>query len=99
MKPNTVGNWFRSFLPATKLDLIKMENRIMATQQEQTVKLNEATERLKKVQTETRTLLDKIKELTDALANQSNVTPELQAAVDAITTQVQVVDELVPDAP
>jgi len=71
---------------------------IMATQQELTAQITAATEKLTKIGTETGTLLTKIEELKTALANAGNVSPELQAAVDALAAQAAVVDDLVPDA-
>lgn len=71
----------------------------MATQSELAAQLTTVTAQVTKIGGETRTLLTKIQELTDALANQPGVTPELQAAADALAAQVAVVDDLVPDAP
>lgn len=72
--------------------------KIMATQQELTTKLNAVTDNLKKVGAETTTLLAKVEELKTTIAS-GTVTPELQAAVDAVAAQAKVVDDLVPDAP
>lgn len=71
----------------------------MATQIELTSKVTALTGQVAKIGTETRMLLDKIKELTDIIASQGNVTAELQTAVDALAAQVVVVDDLVVDAP
>ena len=70
---------------------------IMATQAEIAAKLNAATDELKKVGGEVKTLLTKIDELQAAVVAAGNVTPELQAAVDAVVEQAKVVDDLVPD--
>lgn len=79
---------------------IKNQLNIMAkTQQELTQEVKDLTLKVNKVGTETRKLLTKIEELTDAIANGGPVAPELQAAVDDLKIQVNVVDELVPDAP
>lgn len=72
----------------------------MATQKELADQLAAATAKADKIGNETRTLLTRIQELLDQIANNtSNVTPELQAAADALSAQLQVVDDLVPDAP
>ena len=86
----------------TKLILERMaqlENRLMATQDELKVQLDEMTAQADKIGGETRTLLTRIEDLLVQLANAANVTPELQAAADALKAQLTVVDELVPDAP
>ncbi len=70
----------------------------MATQAELTAQIKANTDKLVKIGTETSTLLQKITDLTDIIAN-GPVTPELQAAVDALTAQAQVVDDMVVDAP
>jgi len=71
----------------------------METQTELTAQLTEIAVKVEKVGVETRTLLTKIEALQDALENQGNVTPELQAAADALAVQVEIVDNLVPDEP
>jgi chromosome segregation ATPase len=87
-------------------------NQIMATQVEAaaalaaiTAKLDTVSTEVDKVSTETTALLVEIQTLIDAAANQ-DVTPELQAAIDAVAsradslaTKVAAVDALVPDAP
>lgn len=70
----------------------------MATQAELVAQVKSINDKLVKIGTETSTLLTKITDLTTIITN-GPVTPELQAAVDALTTQAQVVDDLVPDAP
>lgn len=71
----------------------------MATQVELAAGLAQVTAQLVKIGTETATLLQKVADLESALGNAGAVTPELQAAFDALKAQVQVVDDLVPDAP
>lgn len=71
----------------------------MATQSDAAAQLLAVNDKLVKVGTETATLLTKIQELQDAAANAGQVTPELQAAIDAVATQAGKVDDLVPDAP
>lgn len=88
------------YVLAILLIIVIVQNFIfMASQQELTVQVRTLTEKVNKVGTETRTLLDKIEELTDVIADGGSVSPELQAAVDDLQIQVNVVDELVPDAP
>lgn len=82
-----------------KLDLLLTETiHIMATQKELAAAIDAANEKLKKIGTETTTLLGKIDDLQKQIAS-NPVSPELQAAVDALVAQAQVVDDLVPDAP
>ncbi len=93
-------------VPATKQDLEEMEKRIMKTQAELVQVLNAVNEQQKKtvteiqgVQTEVNTLNDKIIELQKIIEAGGTVSPELEAAVDAVQTQAQVVDDAIPDAP
>lgn len=74
-------------------------NTIMATQAELAAQLNEVTTQVGKIKTETQATLTKVSELEAALANQDNVSPELQTAFDNLKAQVIAVDELIPDAP
>jgi septal ring factor EnvC (AmiA/AmiB activator) len=102
MNTNTQSGWkrFRSrYWPATQSDLAKVERNIMATQAEVTAQLTATQAQVAKIGVETRTLLEKITELQAAIDNQNNVSPELQAAADALAAQVKVVDDLVPDSP
>lgn len=69
---------------------------IMATQAELVEQVKAIGDKLTKIGGETSTLLTKVEELK-ALA--LNASPELQAAVEAVAAQAQVVDDLVPDAP
>ena len=73
-------------------------NQIMATQVELTSKLNQVTTQLQKIGNESAQTLQKVTELQAIIDAGPVVTPELQAAVDALAAQVQVVDDLVPDA-
>lgn len=57
------------------------------------------TAQIAKIGVESTATLQKVKDLEDALANQDNVSPELQNAFDALKAQVTVVDDLIPDAP
>jgi len=72
-------------------------HRIMASQEELRIQIETLTTQVVKIQTETQSLLTRIEELL-AIINAGTVTPELQAAVDALVAQVAIVDGLVPDA-
>mgnify|MGYP001564358728 CR=1 FL=1 len=71
--------------------------KIMASVAELTAQVNAATAKLAKIGTETQKLLKDIADLKLIIA-QGTVTPELQAAVDALAAQAGVVDDLVEDA-
>lgn len=79
--------------------ILEREKHIMATQTELAAELTVVKEKIIKIGTETRTLLDKVQELTDAIANAGQTTPEVDLAMTALKEQVDVVDALVPDAP
>lgn len=74
-------------------------NKIMATQAELAAQLTALTGQVTKIGTETQATLQKVQELQDALNNAGEVTPEVQAAFDALKASVQSVDDLVADAP
>lgn len=78
-------------------ELVSQIRKIMATQQELAVQLTTATDQLKKIGGETKTLLQKVDELTAIINAGGPVSPELQSAADALTAQAKVVDDLVPD--
>ena len=61
--------------------------------------LNKLSDQIKKIGTETSATLQKVSDLEAALASAGNVTPEVQAALDALKVQAQATDDLVPDAP
>jgi len=71
------------------------------TQAEATAALTATNETLVKVSNETDALLREIdrlnKALEAAMAAGGQVTPELQAAVEAVGTRANAIDELVPD--
>jgi hypothetical protein len=73
------------------------------TPEEAVASLNATNETLVKIGTETDSLLQKIADLEAALAAAieagRTITPELEAAVAAVSTQANAVDALVPDAP
>lgn len=72
---------------------------IAMKQSELAEQLTTITGQVAKIGTESAATLQKVADLEAALANQDNVTPEVQAAFDALKAQVTVVDDLVPDAP
>lgn len=96
-------NWTERFrsrpAPVTKEDLMSLLKVIIMKQNELAAQLNATAENVRKIETETRTLLTKVADLQAALENQDNVSPDLEAAAAALQAQVQVVDDLVPDAP
>ena len=82
-----------------RIIILRMQERIMTTQLELAAQLNAISVQLGKVGAESSATLQKVADLEVALANAGNVSPELQAAFDAVKAQVQLVDDLVPDAP
>lgn len=78
--------------------VIAQLEKVMATQAELVVEVNALKDQVTKIGTETSTLLTKINDLLAIIAA-GPVSTELQAAVDSLKAQVQVVDDLVPDAP
>ena len=91
---NDFGSLLESFLSIhQKLD------KIMSTQTELAAQVQAISAQVSKIGEESKVTLQKVIDLETALANQDNVSPELQAAVDALKKQVQVVDDLVADAP
>lgn len=71
---------------------------LVATQAELAGQVQTINAKLQKIGTETGTLLTKIDELKAQIVTAGNVTPELQAAVDALSQQAGIVDDLVEDA-
>ena len=78
--------------------LIIQNKKAMATQEEITQALTDLTATVAKIGDETKATLQKVADLETALAGQASVSPELQAAFDALKDQVGIVDALVPDA-
>ncbi|MGV0999698.1 MAG: hypothetical protein ACOYBQ_10260 [Fluviibacter sp.] len=76
-----------------------LENVFMGTLTEHAVVLAAISVNVTKMGGETRTLLDKIAALTAAVEAANQTTPEIDAAVADLQTQVAIVDALVPDAP
>ena len=74
----------------------KTLKKIMATQEEVAGQLAALTAQVEKVKTEIQANLDA---LAEAIAAQGNATPEVEAALAALTASVQGADDLNPDAP
>ena len=79
--------------------LNEIKELIMATQTELAADIANVTAQVAKIGTETAALLQKVTDLQTIIDSQGGVSPELQAAVDALKAQITVVDDLVPDAP
>lgn len=85
---------------AALLNLITKVIRIMSTQTEVAAQLQTVVATLGKVKEETTGLLVEIATLKDLAANAAqSVSPELQAAIDAVAQAAGAIDALVPDAP
>lgn len=95
-----------SFLPATrrqvlelKLIILNFQELSMATQAQAASLLTALLGKLDKIGSETSQSLAEIQALKDAAANNDGeVGPELQAAIDAVVSRAQAVDDLVQDA-
>jgi hypothetical protein len=66
----------------------------MATQAELATALNNASDQLEKVKTE---ILQKLQELTDAVNNAGQTTPEVDQALERLRASTQGLDDVVPD--
>ncbi len=82
---------WKHFIPATKADI----KRIIMNQAQELAALQALTTQVGKANDE---VLAKLKALQDTIDN-NPVSPEVEAAVAALTTAVQKVDDIVPDAP
>lgn len=71
----------------------------MATITELVQGLNDLSAEVAKIGLETQVTLQKVTDLQLALENSQTVTPEVQAAFDALKLQIQAVDDLIADAP
>lgn len=75
---------------------------VMTTQNELVTQITALTATVAKIGTETTFLKESVAALQTQLAEAGGaggtITPELQAAVEALAAQIQVVDALVPDA-
>lgn len=72
--------------------------KIMSTQAQLAVALTAIAAQIAKIGDETKTLIAKIDELQAALNNAGNNAPEVETALQAVKDQLQIVDDLVPDA-
>ena len=79
-------------------DIQKELKLIMATNAELKADLDAVSAQVAKIGTETSATLQKVTDLENALANAGGTTPEVDAAMAALKAQVQLVDDLVPDA-
>jgi hypothetical protein len=79
--------------------LHRIERRQIMDQAQLLTDLNIANTGIRKIGAETRTLLDKVDALQQAIANGPAVTPEVEAAMNDLNSQIVIVDGLVPDAP
>lgn len=73
-------------------------DHIMATQSELAQQIAAITAQVAKIGTETSATLQKVIDLQAIIDAGEAVSPELQAAVDALKVQAQKTDDLVPDA-
>jgi hypothetical protein len=69
----------------------------MSAQSELATQIRTVTTQLNKISLESSATLQKVEDLKAIIAQQENVSPELQEAVDALAAQAQVVDDLTPD--
>jgi len=94
MKPKHIHYHFHlgSGLPAI---LSRLET-IMTAVTELAPKIEALTAQVTKIGTETRSLITKVQDLTDALAA-TPVPADVEAALVALSDQVAIVDALVPD--
>lgn len=67
-------------------------------QAEAAAALQTVVTKLEKVSGETSALVAEVQTLKDAAANADSVSPELQAAIEALSTRAQAIDDLVADA-
>lgn len=78
--------------------LLERTESIMGSQAQLATDLAGVSAQVAKIGTETSVTLQKVIDLEAALANAGNTTPEVDAAMAALKAQVQLVDDLVPDA-
>lgn len=76
-----------------------LKRTIMATQVELVAQAKAQTVLLNEISTELDTTLQKVKDLQEAVDNQSNASPELVDAMKAVSDQLQVVADKVPGSP
>lgn len=76
--------------------ILNKVNAIMLSQTDLAKKLDSLTQQVTKIKTE---VSGKLAELADAIANSGTVSQEVQDKLDALTTALAGVDNLVDDAP
>lgn len=76
-------------------ELLQKVDHIMATQAELAAQLTAVKDQVVKSRTE---VLKKIADLETALANAGSTTPEVDAALAALKTEVQTSDDVIPDS-
>lgn len=87
-------------LEAALLNVLTKVIQIMTTQTEAAAQLQTVVTTLAKVKEESTALLVEIATLKDLAANAAQtVSPELQAAIDAVAAAAGAIDALVPDTP
>ncbi len=79
--------------------ILTIGKAIMTTQAEAAAQINAVTEKLVKIGTETKSLLDKVAELEEVIRNQGNVSAEVETALGFLKAQAQTVDDQVKDLP
>lgn len=95
--------WLRRLLEChclaqLRADFVELKEFLMATQSEVAQTLTDLTAQVAKIGDETRTLLDRIADLQEAVDNAGSVDPAVLDALAALQAQVTVVDDLVPDS-
>ena len=90
-----------AYVIAAKHHTNKQLRKILMTQAEALLEIQNLKAQSVKQGGETTTLLNKITELLAIIAGGGvgDVTPELSAAIADLKTQMQIVDDLVPDVP
>ena len=90
----------RKLYPETETNQERTKSMAL-TNEEAVAALTATNETLVKVSNETDALLREITRLNEALANQpaGSVSPELEAAINAVDTRAKAIDELVADVP
>jgi uncharacterized membrane protein YdfJ with MMPL/SSD domain len=76
----------------------QLENTMAQTQAEIAAQLRSLTDTVNKIGVETDKSLQLIKDLQAAVDNQTNASPELIDATNALAAQLKIVDDKVPDA-
>jgi hypothetical protein len=85
------------FHPAGLDSVINLLKAILMKQTEAVAVLAQSAQTLDKISGETTSLLTEIQTLRDIIAGMDNVSPELEAAVNAVAARATAIDGLVPD--